>query len=964
MNFKTVMRNFGLALGLNLFLYTNALGQEPYAIPLNRAKGLPSVSVYQCYQDKAGVVWLASNVGITSYDGFHFQTFKNEAQTAFSGSCIHEDPWGRIWYQNFDGYNYYYDRNTDELQALAQKSSIGFLQYGITSKHFFHLSSAGIEIFDLKSLNPIKTIALNLEIPQHTTFTKENFYYVDADKIYKVDQDLKLTQSISPFNRLSTKLLFSLNQDTLVHVQKYNEENKLYFLSKNLKQLASISIPHIKHIHTINFIDDKIWISTPNGVYVFSKSGQLLHEYYKNLSVSGVMKDRQNNYWVSTTNQGIFIVPNLQNKFLFGKDKLPNKIVKVDEGQFVVATKKGEVFLVDQDFDVLQTLVHAPNNGEIYFLHFDEKSKTISYTSNGFYQIDLSGKPLYSNAYAIKDILPIDDKYWAYASSNSSGFLEMKHAKNRSSHWDKITTKRLYQGIAEVLDNRARSLAFDSINKKLFFATNAGLFEVVKSGKREIKKDGQTFYASKLLFYNENLFALSTKGSLYQIDQKGHFEPMNAQYDIEEYDIKYSALFGNHLIVATSSFVHQLDLKANEHRIFNVNVSSYDINDVLFEGNDLFLLINEGVIKTSMENDPSKYVRPIFRINAFIAKDSIFDVGKSHKLSYSYDEVTVQYAILDFGNTVPLDLFYRIDDGDWQITSRNSRELNFPSLKPGNYKIEFKLGDEILDDRIEFSLLGPWWKSVWFISLLILVALLIFSIFYWVRVKELSKRNKLLEENIRLEKNLRKSILTTIKSQMNPHFLYNALNTIQAYIYTNDKENAGKYLLKFSQLTRRVLEMSEKEKIDLTEEIATIQLYLDLEKARFEDDFSFHIDTRQIINSERIKIPPMLIQPYIENAIKHGLLHRNGNKQLVIQFIEMDDLLKVVVEDNGIGRKRSGELNQQRNKNHQSFSSDANAKRLEVLNYGKTNKLSVNFIDKKDENDLAIGTVVELFIPL
>jgi sensor histidine kinase YesM len=959
---------FSLGIGFMLITWmfsTQILwSQEPYAIPLNRSNGLPSISVYQCHQDKQGFIWLASDVGLTRYDGFHFQTFKNEAQTAFSGSCIHEDDFGRIWYQNFDGYNYYYDRKKDELQSLSQKSSVGYLQFGFNAKHFFHISPKGIEVFDLNSLNPKKTIKLNLEIPQHTTFAGENFYLIDADKIYKVDSELNLSQSKSPFSRLSTKLIFKLNQDTLVHVQKYNEENKLYYLSSNLKQLSSISIPDIKHIHTINFVDDKLWICSPNGIYVFSKTGKLLNHYFKNLSISGVMKDRQHNYWISTTNQGIFIVPNLQNKFLFGSDKLPNKVAKIDEYRFLVSTKKGELFLVNQNFEIIKTLVNAPENGEIYFLHYDVEDKIISYTSNGFYQIDLEGKLLYNNSFAIKALVRLDTKYWAYASSNSSGLLEMQHAKNKSSYWDQIKTNSYHDGIAEVLNNRARSLAFDSINKKLYFATNGGLFEIDVIGKREIKKDGQTFFASKLIFFNENLFALSTKGSLYRIDKSGNFELMNAQYDIEEYDIKYCALFENSLILASSSFVHNIDLQSNEHSLFNVNVSSYDINDILFEGKDLFLLTNEGVIKTSIQNDFSKYVLPNFKIAAFISKDSAFDVGKPIKLNYSNDEVTVHYAILDFGNTIPLDLCYRINNGEWQITSRNSRELNFPSLKSGNYKIEFKLGNEILEDKVEFSLLAPWWKRPWFIVLVLFVVSCLAYVFYRNRVNALSRQNMLLEENIRLEKNLRNSILTTIKSQMNPHFLYNALNTIQAYIYTNDKENAGKYLLKFSKLTRRVLEMSEKEKIELSEEITTIQLYLDLEKARFEDDFSFEMDTSRIKNLEHIKIPPMLIQPYIENAIKHGLLHKNGQKELRIFFIEESDYLLVKIDDNGIGRKRSAELNQNRNKQHQSFASEANSKRLEVLNYGKTNKVSVEIKDKIDAYNMPTGTLVTLHIPI
>jgi hypothetical protein len=941
------------------------LGQEPYAIPINRSNGLPSISVYQCYQDSEGFIWLASDVGITRYDGFHFQTFKNEAQTAFSGSCIYEDDLGRIWYQNFDGYNYYYDPNTTQLHPLTQKSSIGYMQYGVTSKHFFHISNEGIEVFDLKNLDPIKTIKIPIKVPQHTAFNKSNFYLIESDNIYQITENLAVKKAQVPFDKLSTKLLFNLNEDSLVLVQKYNEENKLFFLSKDLTILSQIRIPEIKLIHTINFINGQIWISTPNGTYVFSKSGILLNHYFKELSISGVVKDRQNNYWFTTTNQGIFIVPNLQNKFLFGKNKLPNKIAKISDKQFLISTKKGELFIVNREFDIIQTLVNAPEKGEIYFLNFDERNQLVSYTSNGFHQINLNGNLIFSSAFAVKDIIRLDQKYWAYASSNSSGYLINGKAQNVKSYWDDAKSINTFHGISEIFtNNRARSVAFDSLNKKLYFATNVGLYEVVKKSKREILKNGKSFYASKLLFYNQKLYALSTKGSLYSMDNQGAFELMNLKYDIDEYDIKYCALFDHKLVFASSSFIHQLDLNTNQHAIYNVNVSSYDNNDILVQGDELFLLINEGIIKSSIQNNSAEYIRPIFKILSITSKDSTFSELENPKLNYHYDEVKIHYAILDFGNTRPLDLFFRINNEPWQITSKNTRELNFPSLKPGKYTIEFKLGNEVLKEKIEFSIVGPWWKSSWFVILGALLILALIITVYKARLNHLANKNRLLEENVKLEQNLRKTVMTAVKSQMNPHFFYNALNTIQAFIYTNDKENAGKYLLKFSQLTRQVLEMSEKETVGLDEEIQTIKLYLDIEKARFDEDFNYSIDCSELQSLDSIKVPPMLIQPYIENALKHGLLHKNGQKILQISFTENKDYLIVSIDDNGIGRKRSTELNKKRENGHKSFAGEANKRRLEVLNHGRERKLLIKYIDKQDEYGQAIGTEVILSIPM
>jgi hypothetical protein len=947
---------------LNLHL---AVSQEPYAIQLNRSSGLPSVSVYQCYQDKDGFIWIASDVGITRYDGFHFQTYKSDEQTAFSGSCIREDEFGRIWYQNFDGYNYFVDKSTRSLKALDQNNSSGFLQYGFTENHFFHISSKGIETYDLKSLKKTKTIKLSVNDPQYTAFDSIFFYFLEDNNIYRVDSNLKLSKAKSPFNNKNSKQIYCLNGDTLVLTQKYNNQNLLFFYSTDLKLLSSIEIPNIQLIHTVNFIDNLIWISTPSGVYVYSKSGVLQNHYFKNLSVSGVIKDRQNNYWFTTTNQGIFIVPNLKNKFLFERDKLPNRIAKIDNQNYLISTKKGELFLVNKDFQIIRTIVNAPEKGEIYFLNYNPKDRIISYTANGFYQLDENYNLILRSPSAVKDIKKIDEKYWAYASSNNSGLFTNTYSKNNSSVWDQVESKQTFENFFDFyINNRARSVAYDSVNKRIFFATNIGLFTVNQNKKGEILNNGNTFYASKLHFFGSHLYALSTKGMLYRIDKEGKFELLNTKFNIDEYDIKFCSLNGEDLIFASSSYIHQLNLKSKKHFIYNLNISSYDINDILVDGDDLYLLINEGIIKTTRRSGISSVIKPVFKINGIVTKDTTLNANEKIEFAYPNDEITVKYAILDFGNTIPLDLKYRINGGVWQMTSQNSRELNFPSLKPGTYTIEFELGEEILTEKVNFTVLGPWWRSWWFIVFVIVLVLGIVSIIYWARVKSLSRRNKLLEENVKLEQNLRKSVLTAVKSQMNPHFFYNALNTIQAFIYTNDKENAGKYLLKFSQLTRQVLEMSEKDYVNLEEEIQTIHLYLELEKARFDEDFEYHIDDSSISSKESLKVPPMLIQPYIENAIKHGLLHKTGQKILSILFEEVEGYLNVTIEDNGIGRKRSSELNQKRNAEHKSFAGEANNRRLEVLNYGRTQKLVLIFIDKHDEFGKPTGTKVVLRIPL
>lgn len=208
--------------------------------------------------------------------------------------------------------------------------------------------------------------------------------------------------------------------------------------------------------------------------------------------------------------------------------------------------------------------------------------------------------------------------------------------------------------------------------------------------------------------------------------------------------------------------------------------------------------------------------------------------------------------------------------------------------------------------------------------------------------------------------------LTALKSQMNPHFIFNALNSIQELYTIGDKKIANEQMGNFATLTRKILDVSGKQKIELSEEIEILTKYLELESMRFENDFSYHIHLDENIDEDYTKLPPMLIQPYIENAMKHGLLHKKDQKRIDIYFeINVEEsFLKCIIDDNGIGRNASAEINKNRPQSHVSFSTSATEKRLQLLNHKKENTIAVLFEDKEDENGNALGTKVIINIPL
>jgi len=214
------------------------------------------------------------------------------------------------------------------------------------------------------------------------------------------------------------------------------------------------------------------------------------------------------------------------------------------------------------------------------------------------------------------------------------------------------------------------------------------------------------------------------------------------------------------------------------------------------------------------------------------------------------------------------------------------------------------------------------------------------------------------KKRLALEKEQRKSELKALKSQMNPHFIFNALNSIKDLVLQGNVDSSYSYITKFSNLVRKTLNHSNQEFISFEDEIKLLELYLTIEKLRFKKDFTFNIVANNI---EDVNIPPMLIQPFIENALIHGLLHKEGLKTLSIKF-ELDEELICTIKDNGVGRLKSEEINQRKKGKEKSFSVNAIQQRFSLFKETFGNKIGIKYIDNT-EDDLVIGTTVILKIP-
>ncbi|RYY68203.1 MAG: hypothetical protein EOO13_12965 [Chitinophagaceae bacterium] len=205
--------------------------------------------------------------------------------------------------------------------------------------------------------------------------------------------------------------------------------------------------------------------------------------------------------------------------------------------------------------------------------------------------------------------------------------------------------------------------------------------------------------------------------------------------------------------------------------------------------------------------------------------------------------------------------------------------------------------------------------------------------------------------------------LAALRSQMNPHFIFNALNSIKKFVIANEPENAEKYLGKFSKLIRSILDNSQRGMVTVEKEVQLLQLYLDLEQLRFGKKLKYSIAVDERIATFDMEIPSMIVQPFVENAMLHGIMHMEGQGILLVHFLQHEGWLEVVIEDNGVGRKKSAMYKSENGEAHHSVGIHIATKRLQALKKAENTPAGIQIVDLYDELGEGNGTRVIISIP-
>lgn len=302
-------------------------------------------------------------------------------------------------------------------------------------------------------------------------------------------------------------------------------------------------------------------------------------------------------------------------------------------------------------------------------------------------------------------------------------------------------------------------------------------------------------------------------------------------------------------------------------------------------------------------------------------------------------------------------------NNDWVYTSGN--EAQYTTLPPGNYifTVNAMTKEGIWSNQpasISLKIKRPFYTKWWFILLSAITALFFVGLLIMLWIKRIKLKEK---QKAEIEKRIANLELQALRAQMNPHFLFNTIASIQYYITANDSDSALRYLSKFAKLVRAIMENSKSTRITIAEELRVLSLYLELESLRFKNKFTYKIQVDQRIDQAFDDIPPMLIQPYIENAINHGIVNKQGKGHIEVGMQKENEFLVCTITDDGIGRKKSAEIKSQKPANHKSMGMNITQNRLEIINKMYNSPYNVEVTDLT-ENGVAKGTQVKIYIPL
>lgn len=794
----------------------------------------------------------------------------------------------------------------------------------------------------------IKVIELEGKLLVHSPIPEE-------DSKFKSDKSYKISFGEEPENLSSFKITPGFRQNQRFYALKTDSGKVLsafeYLVGKSDKNNWITRRLPSEIMNLKKGPDGQIWVATQhNGIYFFDNGLNKLDSTLPGKAVDDILFDKMGGVWVSTLNEGIFYLPGISVRIFNSIKPSPNNNLRLNPlGKDLVISHNNAILIYGQGYLQKLSLPVPENFAPTGLFPFN----------NGYYLGSKQGLIWLDSAFQVKNSI---------LSVKSGGVV---YARDICQHEGSVYFAGR-KGFSKVVNNKAEELVvspgfsygLQSFAGFLWMATSNGLqaYSVKSSGIQHMKLLFNGFEITKIKVDAHGLWAVVSGKGIFLLNDR--FQARLVSGLMRFSGIRDFVLTpDSQMIVAGGSGLLKGRLRNDLSFLAEHHIYSQTVNQVVQFKNQIWFISRTGVLYFPLGKNSENQIFPLLLHNVSVNGKprmsrfpAIFSPGENN--------LTFRFDLLNF-YTPQSRLSFQLTGKEIQEGLVNGNEIVFQNLNPGKYRLNVS-GEGFFGERLsavynlDFEIKPAFWQTWWFqlVALGALIVLITLSIWYIFKIY----RNRDLEKN-RINQLLASYKLRALQSQMNPHFVSNALTAIQQLILTKEHLKANQYLTKFSRLLRLVLSFSEKPFIPLSGELNLIKLNVDLESLRFGNRFSFSMEISDEVQVEKILIPSLITQPFIENAIWHGLipLETGHNALLEMKIYKDNNVLKINIADNGIGRKAS---QAKKLMGHESMGLKLSMDRLQNLNNLMKDTLATVAVTDRTENEKNCGTLVIISLPL
>ncbi|MGL5890297.1 MAG: sensor histidine kinase, partial [Bacteroidia bacterium] len=843
----------------------------------------------------------------------------------------------------------FYELKEDEAYPDISLAMYGKDQLIIGCKKIVVLNKSGIPVLRCHLGKHIPGPVFKMQsgaLQYHLSFSDSVLLYTNG-KFEK--HKLNFNDGISETSKVSSFITVSGVSYALdLQTKKLYEYNQTIFELKRLPDNPAFMRDGVNRLYETG---NELWVAgTFMGISALTdiQMNAQAQLYFEDFFVSNVYKDNEGNILLCTFDKGVLVIPDIRLPGTINllKDDPVTSIYSDSELGLFLGTTKGALITYK---DKKTTVLDDKGTHKIEAIYGYPGSDLVLF-SNGIIKAYNKRTQQILTVFdqSLKDAVFISDDEF-YTGTNR-GVFKVK--------WDGRNNFLMQK--VDGLQQRIYSMEYSSGESCLYTSTATGLFMTDSAGASvKIRFDNQDIFPIQLFCHDGSVYASTRKNGILVI-QNGKvvnriLPRVNGQTEV----VGKLMIYENSIFASSANGFFKFDMKGNLisplHTVYGFSLNK--TVDFMFNSNQLWVCHSGGVQQIDLNYAASVKAKPVIRFNSIYANDKRIDY--SRKGDFESDKRKIQFVFSSptIRNRGTTHYHYKLVgyDTNWIINEYAANSATYNALAPGNYILQVKAENQGKFSEVitySFSIAKPYYMRWWFVGCCIVLFLAgVYSLYRW--------QLNIQQRKLRQINELNASKLTAIQSQMNPHFIFNALNSIQDLILKGDVENSYSYITTFSNLVRRTLNYSDKDFIDFEQEIKLLELYLTLEKLRFKKTLDYEINYRNIND---IMLPPLLIQPFIENALIHGLLHKEGTKMLRIDF-ELADTLICTIEDNGIGREKSKAIKQRQRSEYESFSGKAIHKRFEILSTAFKGDFGYVYEDLYNDNEPA-GTRVTLTIPV